>query len=58
MKFGLDEGRMNSKVGSTNTPGLNMVFMAHYEIIKKPRLQGKVEVTMVIKHKKYHKEKE
>ena len=58
VEFGLEEERTNSRVVSTNTPGLNMVVMAHYDIIKKPRLQGKVEATMVIKHKKYHKEKE
>ena len=45
----LEEGRMNSRVVSTNTPGLNMVVMAHSKIIKKPRRQGKVEVTMDVK---------
>ena len=57
MEFGLEEGRMNSRAVSTITPWLNIIVMAHSNIIKKPR-QGKVEVTMAIKQKKAHKAKE
>ena len=48
VEFGLEEGRTNSREVSTITPWLNIVFMAHSKIIKKPRRQGKVEVTMAI----------
>ena len=58
VEFGLEEERTNSRVVSTNTPGLNMVVMAHSNITKKPTHQGKVEVTMVVKQKKDNKEKE
>ena len=58
MEFGLEEGRTNCREVSTINPWLNIVFMAHSKIIKKPRRQGKVEVTMAIKQKKAHKAKE
>ena len=47
----MEEERTNSRVVSTNTPGLNMVFMARSKTIKKPRHQGKGEVTRVVKQK-------
>ena len=56
--FGLEEGRMNSTVVSKNTPGLKTPIMAHSKIIKKPRHQGKEKVTLGVKQKKSHKEKE
>ena len=52
MEFGLEEGRMNCREVSTITPWLNIVFMAHSKIIKKPRHQGKVEVTWSLSRRK------
>ena len=58
VEFGLEEGRTNSTVVSTNTPGLKTPVMVHSNIIKKPRPQGKAEVMLCAKQKKAHKEKE
>ena len=58
VEFGLKKGRKNSTVVSTNTPGLKTSVMAHSKIKKKPMRQGKAEVTLDVKQKKSHKEKE
>ena len=58
MEFRLEEGRTNSTVISTNTPWLKTHVMAQSNTIKKPRHQGKEKVTLYVKQKKAHKEKE
>ena len=44
--------------GLKKHPGLKTLVMAHSKIIKKHRHQGKAKVTLVVKQKKAHKEKE